>query len=91
MLSYRKELLDALSSYTTDTIIYIHTVRGLSERFSKWKLVREEEMIGMTETKDRVNSLDLNISHVQNSHEKCKMLKKYLQSKVAPDLDVDLS
>lgn len=82
MLSYRKELQEALCCYTADTLTYIDTVRGFCERTSKWLLRRESELHMMMDIKDRADGIDLNISHFTQSENKGKAFLEYMKSKV---------
>ncbi|XP_047428595.1 uncharacterized protein LOC124998334 isoform X2 [Mugil cephalus] len=77
----RKELHEALCHYTTDTLTYIHTVRGFCEGFSKWMDRRDTELDMMRDIKDRVDKVSLTISHVSQSESKGKALKEYLENK----------
>ncbi|XP_047428592.1 uncharacterized protein apol isoform X2 [Mugil cephalus] len=77
----RKELQEALCHYTTDTLTYIHTVRGFCEGSSKWMLRRGTELDMMTDIKDRVDKISLTISHVTESESKGTALKEYLENK----------
>ncbi|XP_031592699.1 uncharacterized protein LOC116317941 [Oreochromis aureus] len=81
----RKELQEALCHYATDTLIHIHTVRDFCEEFSTWSLWRETELDRMMDIKDGVDTLDLKISHVFNSEEKCKAFLKFVNSKMSAE------
>ncbi|XP_030592189.1 uncharacterized protein LOC115784926 [Archocentrus centrarchus] len=87
MSAARKELQEALCRYTTDTLTYIHTARGFCEMFSKWMLWRETEVEMMVDIKDRVDTLDLSISHVTKSEDKGKAFLEYMKSKVTVNVD----
>lgn len=77
---YRKELQEALLHYTTDTLTFIHTVRGFSEKFPKWTLRRETELNMMMDIKERADRIDLSFSHVTNSEGKGKAFVDYIKS-----------
>ncbi|XP_072225275.1 uncharacterized protein apol [Leuresthes tenuis] len=83
MSATRAELQDALRRYTSDTLSYIHTVRGFCEMFSKWMLWRETELEMMMDIKDRVDQLNLNISEVTKSENKGTALWKYVKNMFA--------
>ena len=84
-MCHRKELQEALCCYTSDTLIYIDTVREFCEGNPKWMLRREEELQMMRDIKDRVDSTDLSISHVTQSKNKGKAFVDYMKSKVTAD------
>ncbi|XP_042073131.1 uncharacterized protein LOC102293776 [Haplochromis burtoni] len=85
VLSYRKELQTALCRYITDTLTYIHTVTGFCEGFSKWLLWTETELDTLMDIKDGIDALDLKITHVYNSEEKCTAFLKFMKNKVSAD------
>ncbi|XP_074552787.1 uncharacterized protein LOC141809595 [Halichoeres trimaculatus] len=82
MSASRKELREALRHYTADTLIYIHTVKSFCERSPKWLLGMETELNMMMDIKDRVDSIDLDISHVTKSGNKGEAFLEYMKSKV---------
>ncbi|XP_061568009.1 uncharacterized protein LOC133422125 isoform X2 [Cololabis saira] len=84
-MSARKELQEALCRYTSDTLTYIHTVRGFCERFSKWMLMRETELHMMKDIKDRADKITLHLSHVKQSQNKGKAFGEYMKSKFKTD------
>ncbi|XP_044037296.1 uncharacterized protein LOC122868916 isoform X2 [Siniperca chuatsi] len=81
MSAARKELQEALCCYTADTLSHIDTVRGFCERKSKWMLGRETELHMIMDIKDRVDKINLNISHVSQSENKGKAFLEYMKSK----------
>lgn len=85
VLSYRKEQQTALCRYITDTLTYIHTVTGFCEGFSKWLLWTETELDTLMDIKDGIDALDLKITHVYNSEEKCTAFLKFIKNKVSAD------
>ncbi|XP_074513569.1 uncharacterized protein LOC141781625 [Sebastes fasciatus] len=88
MSAARKELQEALCCYTTDTLIYIDTVREFCERSPKWMLGRETELHMMVDIKDRADSIGLSIGHVTQSKNKGKRgnaIWEYMKSKVTAD------
>lgn len=85
VLSYRKEQQTALCHYITDTLTYIHTVTGFCEGFSKWLLWTETELDTLMDIKDGIDALDLKITHVYNSEEKCTAFLKFIKNKVSAD------
>ncbi|KAM4530693.1 uncharacterized protein apol [Odontesthes bonariensis] len=80
MPATRAELQDTLHRYTSDTLSYIHTVRGFCEMFSKWMLWRETELEMMMDIKDRVDQLNINISEVTKSENKGKAFWGYVKN-----------
>ncbi|XP_062264806.1 uncharacterized protein LOC133971464, partial [Platichthys flesus] len=82
MSAARKELQQVLCRYVTHTLIYIDTVRGFCDNFSKWGLHREIELNSLTDIKERVDIIDLNIDHVSKSEQKFKALGEYLKSQL---------
>ncbi|XP_037544521.1 uncharacterized protein apol [Nematolebias whitei] len=80
MSAARKELQAALLHYTTDTLTFIHTVRGFSEMFPRWMLRRETELDMMMDIKERADQIDLSFSHVTNSGGKGKAFVEYMKS-----------
>ncbi|XP_047199718.1 uncharacterized protein LOC118123370 isoform X1 [Hippoglossus stenolepis] len=87
MSAARKELQQVLCRYVTDTLIYIDTVRGFCEDFSKWGLCRETEVNMMIDIKERADIIDLNIDHVSKSEQKGKAFWEYLKSKLSMTAD----
>lgn len=79
-LSSRKELQEALSRYTTDTLAYVDTVRAFCKRISKWMLWRETELHMMMDIKDRADKINQNISHVFQSENKGEAFLEYMRS-----------
>ncbi|XP_051797458.1 uncharacterized protein LOC127531676 [Acanthochromis polyacanthus] len=69
VLSYRRELQQALCTYSTDTLTYIDTVREFCQVFSKWIIWRETELEMMMDIKDRKDKIG-------------KAFGEYLKSKV---------
>ncbi|KAM9346525.1 uncharacterized protein apol isoform 1-T2 [Symphorus nematophorus] len=84
MSASRKELQEALCSYTTDTLTYIHTVRGFCERISKWMLARETELQMMMDIRDRDNNINLKLNHITQSERKGQAFLEYMRSKITP-------
>ncbi|KAM4530694.1 uncharacterized protein PAE49_023110 [Odontesthes bonariensis] len=87
MPATRAELQDTLHRYTSDTLSYIHTVRGFCEMFSKWMLRRKTELNMMRDIKDRIDQLNLNISKVTKSENKGKAFWRYVKNKFNPKAD----
>uniref|UniRef100_A0A8D0CVG4 Apolipoprotein L n=1 Tax=Sander lucioperca TaxID=283035 RepID=A0A8D0CVG4_SANLU len=82
MLCYRKELQEALYSYTADTLTDIDTVREFCERNPKWMLGRETELKIMRDIKNRADNIDLSIGNVRKSKNKGEAFWEYMKSKV---------
>ncbi|XP_028310050.1 uncharacterized protein LOC114467803 [Gouania willdenowi] len=57
MADPRKNLQNALCSYTMDTLSYILTVKSFCENSSKWMLWRETELDLMMDIKDRTDQI----------------------------------
>ncbi|KAE8282828.1 hypothetical protein D5F01_LYC18218 [Larimichthys crocea] len=85
MNAERKKLQEALCSYTTDTLIYIDTVRRFCERSSKWMIGRKSELNLLRDIKERANQINLNIDHVTKSENKGAAFLEYMKSKVTAD------
>lgn len=79
VLSSRKELQEALSRYTTDTLAYVDTVRAFCKTISEWMNGRETELHMMMDIKDRADKID--ISHVFKSEKKGRAFLEYMKSK----------
>ncbi|XP_074511984.1 uncharacterized protein LOC141780593 [Sebastes fasciatus] len=88
MSTARKELQEALCSFTADTLIYIDTVREFCERSPKWMLGRETELHMMVDIKDRADSIGLSIGHItqpENKGKRGNAILEYMKSKVTAD------
>ncbi|XP_035852318.1 uncharacterized protein LOC116063704 isoform X7 [Sander lucioperca] len=82
MSAARKELQEALYSYTADTLTDIDTVREFCERNPKWMLGRETELKIMRDIKNRADNIDLSIGNVRKSKNKGEAFWEYMKSKV---------
>nr|QCP69321.1 apolipoprotein L4 [Lateolabrax maculatus] len=82
MSTARKELQEALCSYTTDTLTYMNTVKEFCEKNSKWMLGRETELEMIMDIKDRADKIDLSIGHFTQSEDKGTAFLEYMKSKV---------
>lgn len=83
MSAKREELEEALSAYFTQTLTYIQTIKAFSREFLMWELCRQTEVDMMLDIRERVNNLDLSLSHVTRSEDSGKAFRQYMQSKVS--------
>lgn len=80
LLSSREDLQATLGRYATDTLQHINTVKGFSNRISRWTLGRGVEIEMMLDIKERAEKVNLSFSHVGQSENKGKALGEYMSS-----------
>lgn len=79
-LIFRRNTLDTMQSYVSETLDHIDTVTDFCNSNSKWVLQRETELDLMRDIQERAKLLNVGIGHVFSATDKGKAIEEFFGS-----------